>query len=169
MLFANTTTIRRRTVAHRIHGESIPDYALLDTEVDRIVFTKASNPLVAESVIFADGTISPVASDGKVGKVFLAANALGSAKVLARSDTRWSSFVFHNHFHTYSYIPAHAVGGPHKDVWQYEFTTPDVTITNLFWGGNHMSWTDIRARLAGQLSSSFWYHTGCSYANGTGA
>lgn len=81
------------------------------------------------AVIFADGTISPVSSDGKV---FLAANALGSAKVLARSDTRWSSFVFHNHFHTYSYIPAHAVGGPHKDVWQYEFTTPDVTITNLF-------------------------------------
>ena len=127
MLFA-PTNIRRRTVAHRIHGESIPAYALLNTEVDRIVFTEGSTPLVAEAVIFADGTVSPVAPDGKV---FLAANALGSAKILARSDARWSSFSFHNHFHTYSYIPAHAAEGPHMDVWQYEFTTPEVSIINL--------------------------------------
>jgi len=126
MLFA-PTNIRRRTVAHRIHGEDIPSYASLNTEIDRIVFTEGSDPLVAEAVIFSDGTISPVASEGKV---FLAANALGSAKIIARSDTRWTSFSFHNHYHTYSYVPVHALEGSHKDAWQYEFTTPDVTVDN---------------------------------------
>ena len=124
MLF-DPTNIRRRTVAHRIHGQGVPAYASLTTEVDRIVFKEGSDPLVAEAVIFSDGTISPVAT---AGKVLLAANAIGSAKILARSDSRWSSFSFHNHYHTYSYVPVHATAGPHKDVWQYEFKTAAVIV-----------------------------------------
>ena len=66
--------------AYGLHLDTVPAYAMLNTEVDRIVFAdEAADPLVATAVVLTDGTVSPVAAGGSV---VLAASSLGSAAIL---------------------------------------------------------------------------------------
>ena len=66
--------------AYGLHLDTVPAYAMLNAEVDRIVFAdEAADPLVATAVVLTDGTVSPVAAGGSV---VLAASSLSSAAIL---------------------------------------------------------------------------------------
>jgi len=135
----SAASIRRRTVAHGVHGSGAPDYATLGAEVRSIDFEEDpdSGELMAAAVRLSDGTVSPVA-DG--GKVLLAASSIGSASILARSrPDLYSSFTFNNHYYTASFLLPSSVCVPagdgevcgegppastHSHNWNYGFVTP---------------------------------------------
>ena len=125
MLFASTA-IRRRTVAQKLHGgDTPPAYTLLDTEVKRVVFgaAGAADRLTATAVEFADGTIAPVKPGGAV---VLAAGAMGSNAILARSSpARFGSFsTMHNHYYQVAYQGSmYDATTAHMDQWFTEFKT----------------------------------------------
>lgn len=124
MLFG-ATEIKRRTVAQKLHGNNAaPAYATLNTTVKRIIFADPSaDELVATALEFDDGVIAPVAAGGAV---VLAAGAIGTNGILARSDsTRFGTFGgLHNHYYAVAYQGTmwnKTVA--HMDQWFSEFTT----------------------------------------------
>lgn len=123
--------IRRRTVAHGLHGPASPAYTRLNTTVDHLVFQAGDGgELAATGVVFSDGTVSAVAEGGSV---ILAAGALGSAAVLAKSapEVFGGGFKMFNHYYTVAYCVPDPPGvpcplyepGPHNDAWFSEIET----------------------------------------------